>query len=187
MNCFPVVLLLSLACFPAAAQQRNCEDPALPKEHAWNPPKSDSTERLIQFYRTGDELSKQIHGKEYELAASTAKKYLEESRYYRCNWNFGNAIHDAHLALGMNALHRGDVSAAAEFLFLAGRSPGSPQLNSFGPEDMSLAKAMLEAGRKDAVAAYLWGVGRFWKEDGGLVERWKLDLAAGRNPDLDAD
>lgn len=183
---FLITALLTLACFSAAGQPHSCDDPSLPKEHTWNPSKADTTERLAQFYRMNYALGKAVHDADFELAASTARKYLEESRYYRCNWNFGNAIHDAHAALGLEALHRGDVSAAASFLVLAGRSPGSPQLDSFGP-DMALAKAVLKAGRKDAVAAYLWGIGRFWKQDGGLVERWKLDLAAGRTPDFDSD
>ncbi|MCQ4164709.1 hypothetical protein [Tahibacter harae] len=183
---FLITALLALVCFPAAGQLHPCDDPSLPKELAWNPPKADTTERLAQFYRMNDTLSKAVGSKDFELAASTARKFLEESRYYRCNWNFGNAIHDAHAALGMEALHRGDVSAAASFLVQAGRSPGSPQLDTFGP-DLDLAKAVLNAGRKDAVAAYLWGIGRFWKEDDGLVERWKLDLSAGRTPDFDSD
>lgn len=180
-----IVLILALLALPAAAQPRSCDDPSLPKEHGWNPAEADRTERLAQFYRFRHTLQKQLRDAQFDLAAATARKYLEESRYYRCNWNFGNAIHDAHAALGMDALHRGDIAAAAEFLFLAGRSPGSPQLDTFGP-DLSLAQAVLKAGRKDAVASYLWGIGRFWKDDGGAVQRWKLDLAADRTPDFEA-
>ena len=59
------------------------------------------------------------------------------------DWNYGNAIHQGHLILGRLALMDGNVQQAKEELIAAGNTPGSPQLNSFGP-NMTLAKELLE-------------------------------------------
>jgi hypothetical protein len=71
--------------------------------------------------------------------ASEALRLLPQVRR---DWNYGNVIHDTHMALGRVALGRGDMVAARHQLLLAGGTPGSPQLNSFGPS-MSLASRSL--------------------------------------------
>jgi hypothetical protein len=43
------------------------------------------------------------------------------------------------------------------------RRPGSPTLNSFGP-DMSLAKDLLEAGERDSVLQFFDQCRAFWKK-----------------------
>lgn len=60
-------------------------------------------------------------------------------------WNSGNRIHHGNLILGRIALTQGDVAEAKTRLLAAGKTPGSPQLNSFGP-NMMLAKELLELG-----------------------------------------
>jgi hypothetical protein len=49
------------------------------------------------------------------------------------------------MVLGQVALRRGDAKKAASFLLAAGKTWGSPQLNSFGP-NMPLANDLLAAG-----------------------------------------
>ena len=71
-----------------------------------------------------------------------------------CDWNYGNAVHDAHNILGRVALRRGDVESAKKHLIQAGKTIGSPQLNSFGPS-MVLAKELLEKGESGTVLVYL--------------------------------
>lgn len=77
------------------------------------------------------------------------------------DWNHGNVIHDANSLLGRAALRDGDKPAAAAFLLAAGATPGSPQLNSFGP-NFRLAREVLEAGDAKTVLAYLDLVEKFW-------------------------
>jgi hypothetical protein len=167
----------------ANAQQVPCGDRSLPAEHRWNPSDSSTTPRLRAFYDQGDRLSQMFNAKAYEDAVTTARSYLAEASFYRCNWNYGNAIHDANVALGMAALKRGNRAEALEYLGRAGKSPGSPQLDSFGPT-MHLAKELAAAGEREAVLSYLDGVKRFWKMDQGAIERWKSDIRAGRHPDF---
>ncbi len=94
-------------------------------------------------------------------AAAFARELLELAERYRADWNYGNAIHKGHLILGRVALRRGDLDAARRELLLAGRTPGSPQLDSFGP-NMTLAKELLKAGEKGVVLEYFELCRRFW-------------------------
>jgi len=55
--------------------------------------------------------------------------------------------------LGRLALREGRIEDAKHHLIEAGRSPGSPQMDSFGP-NVSLAKDLLERGEKEIVIEY---------------------------------
>src|SRR5262249_47656882 len=84
---------------------------------------------------------------------SKARRYSEEllatATQNKNDWNYGNAVHKGHVILGLLALDAGDVAEAKRQLTLAGQGPGSPQLESFGP-NMSLAKALLDRGESEA-------------------------------------
>ena len=58
------------------------------------------------------------------------------------DWNYGNAIFFGNMVQGQVALRRGDLEAARSRLLSSGKTPGSPQLNSFGP-NISLARDLL--------------------------------------------
>ena len=84
-----------------------------------------------------------------EKAESYAREMLitaETEKDESCNWNYGNAIHDSHNILGRVALRRNDIDAAKKHLIKAGRTKGSPQLDTFGTS-MVLAKELLERVR----------------------------------------
>ena len=78
-----------------------------------------------------------------------ARELLDVAAAFSKDWYHGNAIHHGNLIQGRAALKRGDTQAAGDFLRAAGETPGSPQLNSFGP-NMLLAKELLEAGEQEA-------------------------------------
>ena len=90
---------------------------------------------------------------DHEKARSYAGELSTEPRKHAGSWNYGNAIHHGHLVLGRLALLDDNVEGAREHLLAAGRTPGSPQLNSFGP-DMTLARELLDRGEREAVVAY---------------------------------
>ncbi len=117
-------------------------------------------------------------------AAAHAKSLLEMAETFRRDWNYGNAIHDANLALGHVALAKNDVAGAKEHLLAAGRTPGSPQLGSFGPS-MSLAKALAEKGERDVVVKYLKLCGKFWKMGEKPLAAWTKTLESGGTPTFD--
>ncbi|MGZ5034575.1 MAG: hypothetical protein ACXWAC_15365 [Usitatibacter sp.] len=116
-------------------------------------------------------------------ADALADELLAIAPQQRNDWNFGNAIHMAHLAKGHMALKRGDREAARRSLLAAGDTPGSPQLNTFGP-NMNLADELLRAGDREVVLAYIEKLGRFWKMDRGALRKWTEMIREGRHPNF---
>ncbi len=100
----------------------------------------------------------------------------------------GDNVHQAHLVLGKLALLEGDAAAAAQHLLDAGRTPGSPALDSFGP-NMGLAKLLLERGDRDDVVEYLRLCGNFWKfgVERGTLGAWIAEVQQGGTPDFGAN
>ena len=101
------------------------------------------------------------------------------------DWNDGNAVHDAHVVLGLLALKASHVGAAAQHLLEAGKTTGSPQLNTFGP-DMALARQLLAAGERDAVLDYLALCEKFWVSGRPQLKAWTDAIRAGGTPTLSA-
>ena len=116
-----------------------------------------------------------------EDAMKYANELLKLADSFQSNWNYGNAIHKGNIALGRIALTSNKVELAKEYLYKAGNTPGSPQLNSFGP-NMTLAKELLERSEKDAVKKYLIQCGKFWKNDNDKLEFWSFQIDKGRVP-----
>jgi hypothetical protein len=119
-----------------------------------------------------------------------ARRYAEElsalTPRFKGNWNYGNAIQDSNVVLGRIAVAEGRIDDAKRHLLGAGASPGSPQMDTFGP-NMSLAKDLAEKGERDTVLAYLELCRRFWKRDGGKLDRWSRVIESGRTPDFGAN
>lgn len=93
----------------------------------------------------------------------------------------GNAVHHGNLILGRLALGSGDLAKAKKHLIEAGKTPGSPQLNSFGP-NMTLAKELLEKGEKEIVLEYFQFCSEFWKRD--RLKQWTDEVEEGRVPNF---
>jgi hypothetical protein len=93
----------------------------------------------------------------------------------------GGPLHDGNMVLGEVALHRGDRSKAEQLLLKAGNTPGSPQLDQFGPNFL-LARDLLVAGSKDVVLRYCDEVAKFWGDP--RLQAWRDEIAAGKTPDF---
>lgn len=100
------------------------------------------------------------------------------------DWNYGNAIHDGHRILGLLALRANDLEGAKSHLLQAGATPGSPQLDSFGPE-LDLADALLGRGERATVVEYLRLCRRFWKMRQDALDAWIEQIQAGKTPTLE--
>ena len=118
-----------------------------------------------------------------ELAEAYANEALTIAEKYQNDWNYGNAIHKGHLILGRIALHKGDIAEAKKQLLLAGNTPGSPQLGSFGP-NMILAKELLEIGEVETVLTYLDLCEKFWDFDLVKLNRWRDQVSKGESPNF---
>lgn len=103
---------------------------------------------------------------------------------FKDDWgSCGSAIHKGNLILGRVALREEDVASAKRYLIRAAETPGSPELNSFGP-NMTLAKELLEGGEKEAVLEYLEKCANFWEMDFGKLKYWAETIQSGRIPEF---
>jgi hypothetical protein len=81
------------------------------------------------------------------------------------------------------ALLDGDIATARAELLLAGETPGSPQLDSFGP-NMRLAKELLQAGENAIVLEYFELCQRFWVMGAQRLSQWSAAIYESRMPDF---
>lgn len=137
--------------------------------------------RYARFLSLEDRAKHALRRGDREHAAALARELLALAELYRSDWNHGNAVHQAHMVLGRVALAASDRATACEELLEAASTPGSPQLDSFGPS-MGLAQDLLKAGERDAVLAYLRLCRGFWKLGGCELDKWVLDVEQHREP-----
>lgn len=135
-----------------------------------------------------------LEANETELAKQHATETLRKNTD-DTNDNYGNVIHNANQILGRCALREGKLADAKEYLLKAGATPGSPQLNSYGPQ-LQLARELLEKGEKETVLQYLDLVSKFWTSDSeesalgkqvstehaALIAGWKREITEGKIP-----
>ncbi|CAN5318703.1 hypothetical protein BH10ACI2_BH10ACI2_13520 [soil metagenome] len=134
-----------------------------------------------RFYRTGKMATTLFQIGDKKQAAFYAEDLLKQAETMKTDWYYGNAIHLANLVLGRVALANGDMDAARGYLTKAGQTPGSPQLNNFGP-DMAFAREMLAKGEKQAVLDYLKLCSKFWARDNGQLADWTAIIESGGKP-----
>lgn len=119
-------------------------------------------------------------------AEQYAAQLLADAPRFKNSWNYGNALHVGNIVLGRIALERGDIESAGKHLLAAADTPGSPQLDSFGP-NMQLAKELLAKGERETVVAYLEACGKFWKLGGATLKNWIATVKGGGTPDFGAN
>lgn len=140
--------------------------------------------QITAFYKLTDAVLPAVEAGDLDKAKRDAERLLAQAASKKGDWNYGNAFHKGHLALGRIALARGDKNGAIAHLLEAGKTPGSPQLNSFGP-NMTLAKELLAQGEKGATLRYFDECGVFWHDN--KLAQWKQEIANGQTPDFGAN
>ena len=95
--------------------------------------------------------------------------------------DYGDAHFDAHMTLGLIALHNDDVATAARELLESAHTSGSPALNSFGP-DMGLADELLRKGESAAVLDFINQCRTFWKMGLAQLDGWSETIRKGESP-----
>ena len=139
-----------------------------------------------RFYALGDMAKESFIAGRTNDALNYAKELATMTPKYVRDWNYGNAIQDANLVFGRLAVLEGRLTDAKNFLILAGESPGSPQMDSFGP-NMSLAKDLLERGEREVVLDYFKLCKKFWDPQFSKLDEWAKEVEAGRIPDFGAN
>lgn len=136
---------------------------------------------LEKYYMLPDLAKMAFKAGDMNKAENYAKNMLTQAPKYKGDWNYGNAIHYGNLILGRLALKAGDTDGAKQYLLEAGKTPGSPQLNSFGP-NMALAKELLEKGEADTVLEYFQLCAKFWKMGQDKLNDWTALLKGAKPP-----
>ncbi|WP_437592902.1 tetratricopeptide repeat protein [Sorangium sp. So ce1000] len=124
-----------------------------------------------------------IMSEDYQRATEAAERILVDAEDHADSFQYGNAVHLVHIALGKVALSRGEPAIAAAHLRAASEVRGSPQLKTFGP-DLELASQLLAIGQRDAVTYYIDSCKRFWDSGASLLEKWTLAIGRGETPDF---
>lgn len=159
--------------------------------------------KLYRFYNLRSFVGKAYRKANYSKAETLALEYLELAEHFKGDWNYGNAIHSGHQVLGLVRLKEGRVESAKKHLLAAGRTPGSPQLNSYGP-NLILARELFLKGETEVVIRYLDLVAEFWasekkvpsgvmeaeskartRQNKALIEEWKSTIRNGQLPQDD--
>lgn len=186
-NLLSILLVLTGVAYSSASlaceESLPCEKCAKESEYSWNPNNRYVTARLNRFYSLDDKITEAYEVNDFDQSKALLAEYLELADIYRCNWNYGNAIHDANRILGLISLKDGNIDEAVKYLLASGKSTGSPQLDTFGPE-LDLANELLKLGKKEEVKAYLLDISSFWEMDDGSVDRWVKEIANGELPEL---
>ena len=134
-----------------------------------------------QFYMLDEMTKAALRAGAFDKAAEYAKELLNKASQNPDDVNYGNAVYDGNIVLGRLALRQGDVKNAGRLLLEAGRTPGSTQLNSFGP-DMTLAQELLEKGERAVVLDYFTLCGHFWSAGAQQLQAWSKTLREGGIP-----
>jgi hypothetical protein len=136
---------------------------------------------LQRFYALPDLAKEAFNLGHPDQAQTYARELLQEAPQHPKDWNYGNAIYDGYFVLGRVALQQGNVQLAGQYLLDASTTPGSPQLNSFGPNVM-LAKELLEKGQGPVVLQFFAQCKKFWEMDRGKLDEWSATIRGGGIP-----
>jgi TonB family protein len=139
-----------------------------------------------RFYELRGLAKAAVEAGALDKAKAYATELLQMAPQYPRNWNYGNAVHDGNMVLGRVALRQGNAPGARQYLLEAGKTSGSPQLNSFGP-NMRLAKELIDANERDSVLRYFDLCRSFWKMGGKKLDDWAAMVRGGGHPDFGAN
>jgi hypothetical protein len=152
----------------------------------WLPDDTIESKEEKRFYLLTQCLQKKFDAGKIEDAKDSISELKLLLPKYKTNWNYGNATHKINIIMGRIALQNGNISDAKMYLIEAGKTQGSPQLDSFGP-NMSLAKELLEKDQKKVVLEYFDLCRIFWENDYGKLNTWTENLEDGKMPDFGAN
>ncbi len=135
------------------------------------------------FYNLADLAKRALDAGENDKAEAYSKQLLQMAPRYSKDWNYGNAIFYGNFVLGRIAVKRGSLKQAGQYLLAAGATPGSAQLDSFGP-NMILAKELLQKGQSGVVLQYLALCRNFWEDGHRQLDEWSAEVRNGGIPDF---
>lgn len=143
-------------------------------------------DKFSQFYRMSN-LAKTAYGSgDMDKAARYANLALETATANPKSFIYGDAIHQGNIVLGRIALKQGNIALAKSYLLKAGNTPGSPELNTFGP-NMSLARDLVLTGDMETPLQYFELCRKFWKMGDKQLDAWEVAVKDGKTPEFGAN
>lgn len=125
--------------------------------------------RIEPFHSIQNFVEKAIEENRIEKVTTYSLEYLKMAELFKTNWHYGNAIFYGNFYLSYTSLKQKDLSSSLKYLKLASLSPGSPQLNSFGPfnspEIRTHLKALAELKQKKALIEFAENCKKFFVDD----------------------
>jgi tetratricopeptide (TPR) repeat protein len=94
---------------------------------------------------------------------------------------YGNSVFWGNYYRGRTSVLKGNLKEAGKYLLEAGKTPGSAQLDSFGP-DFDLAQDLLDRGEKAVVVEFLESCKRFWDKE--KLDGWVKSIKEGKKVKL---
>ena len=190
MKNFVLLLIISLASIFMGCTQSKIKNENNQKfvagKYPWVPDDTIVSKEEKRFYILTKCLQKQFDAGKFDDIKDSITELKLLLPKYSTNWNYGNATHKINIISGRLALRDGKISEAKTFLIEAGKTQGSPQLNSFGP-NMSLAKELLQKGENNAVLEYFNLCRVFWETDISKLDEWTTDVNNDKIPDFGAN
>jgi len=147
---------------------------------------SEETEEEKRFYDLTKNLQQKFEMGKMNGVNSDIDEIKQLLPKYLTNWNYGNAVHKINIIEGRIALKKANIEEAKRYLLAAGKTKGSPQLNSFGP-NMSLARELLEKREREVVIEYFDLCRKFWSSDFSKLNDWKAIVQKDEIPEFGAN
>jgi tetratricopeptide (TPR) repeat protein len=93
-------------------------------------------------------------------------------------------VYEGNYVLGMIAIQNGDLEGAGEYLLASGNIPWpAERKNPFRP-NMSLAKELMDGGKRDVVLGFLKKCLNFWTSEYIPCSQWIQEIEEGETPDF---
>jgi len=143
---------------------------------------SDRNQKILNFVRIIETALLANMLDEVSKYSNILLKVIRE--YHKEGAPDGDVIHDVNIVLGQMAFQLGNIEQAKIHLVDAGKTPGSPKLDSFGP-DTTLAEKLLSIGELDTVINYLELCKKFWEINPDKLDKWIDLIKNGKIPELD--
>jgi len=178
--------LILLECSQSKVNVVNAQKSTASRHKPWLPDDTIEPKEEKRFYLLTECLQKKFDAGEIEDAQDSIRELNILLPKYKTNWNYGNATHKINITLGRIALRNGNIDDAKMYLIKAGKTQGSPQLDSFGP-NMSLANELLEKNQKKVVLEYFDLCRIFWENDFGKLDTWVAEVKDDKIPDFGAN
>jgi tetratricopeptide (TPR) repeat protein len=120
---------------------------------------------------------------EFETARTCAQEALQLAPKFRNDPDYGTAIYNANMVLGLLAMRAGNRKAAVQFMLDASKAPGTEEL-AYSMTDFSLKlpEWLFRDGERDSVAEFLERFSQMNVSEKGYLQESAKAIRSGKKP-----